>query len=75
MEGKKRTKQQELILRYIDHFGSITPLQAFADLGITKLATRVSELARDGVAFHKEMVTGNNRFGEKVHFMRYSLAQ
>ena len=42
--------QRELILNYIKDFGSITPLEAFADLGITKLATRISEMRRDGIA-------------------------
>ena len=40
--------QHQRILQYIDDFGSITPMEAFQDLGITKLATRVSELIRDG---------------------------
>ena len=34
--------QREQILLYLHTFGSITPMEAFADLGITKLATRVS---------------------------------
>ena len=66
-------KQSERILNYIHEFGSITPMQAFTDLGITKLATRVSEMKRDGVEFDQEMVTSKNRYGEPVHYMKYSL--
>jgi len=65
--------QYEKILNYINRFGSISPMEAFADLGITKLATRISEMRRDGIDFSQEMVTSKNRFGEKVHYMRYSL--
>ena len=35
--------QYEMILDYIDRFGSISPMEAFMDLGITKLSTRISE--------------------------------
>lgn len=64
--------QHELILHYINTFGSITPLEAFIDLGITKLATRISEMSKDGVEFKKETEYSKNRFGKKVHYTRYS---
>jgi len=66
------TKQQKQILDYVVKFGSITPFQAFSDLGITKLATRVSELQRQGYVFNKKWETSTNRFGETVRYMRYS---
>lgn len=65
--------QRERILAYIDEFGSITPMEAFADLGITKLATRVSELDALGVKLHKEWEVGRNRYGKPVRYMRYSM--
>ena len=40
--------QREAILQYIDEFGSITPMEAFAELGITKLATRISKCEKTG---------------------------
>ena len=65
--------QKERILNYIDQFGSITPLEAFRDLGITKLATQISLMIRqDGIEFKKEFEKSKNRFGEPVHYMRYS---
>lgn len=64
--------QSERILNYIKDFGSITPMQAFKDLGITKLATRVSEMSAEGIEFEKEYVTSKNRYGEPVRYMRYS---
>lgn len=63
--------QHEKILQYINDFGSISPMEAFIDLGITKLATRISEMRRDGIDFSQRMETGKNRYGEKTHYMRY----
>lgn len=64
--------QAERIEAYINKYGSISPMEAFADLGITKLATRVSEMKKDGYVFEQEYIESKNRFGEKVYYMRYS---
>lgn len=65
--------QREDILKYINDYGSITPMEAFAELGITKLATRVSEMRKDGIEFKIETVKRKNRYGKTVHYARYSL--
>jgi len=39
----------ERIYDYMDRFGSITPMEAFRDLGETKLATRIGEMRRKGI--------------------------
>ena len=67
--------QREQIIDYLNRFGSITPMEAFSDLGITKLATRISEMCKDGKEFKIETVTSTNRFGKKVHFAKYSLKE
>ena len=64
--------QYERILKYISDYGSISPMEAFADLGITKLSTRVSEMRKDGIEFNQEWEVRKNRYGEKVRYMRYS---
>ena len=64
--------QREAILQYIEDFGSITPMQAFSDLGITKLATRISEMRKVGYDFKIETVCTVNRYGKPVHYARYS---
>lgn len=66
--------QRERVLKYIHDFGSISPMEAFADLGITKLATRISELSRMGYEFDKEYEAAKNRYGESCHYMRYRFA-
>lgn len=65
--------QSERIINYIRDFGSISPLEAFQDLGITKLSTRISEMRQDGLEFDKIRESSKNRYGEKVTYMRYSL--
>ena len=65
--------QAERIVEYMECYGSITPMEAWHDLGITKLATRVSELRREGTKIKKEPVNTKNRYGEDVRYMRYSL--
>ena len=66
--------QREQILDYLQRFETITPMQAYSDLGITKLATRISEMRRrDGVEFNIEMIKGKNRYGRPMRYAKYSL--
>ena len=71
---EKLTNQQLQILWYIDSFGSITPMEAFNELGITKLATRISEMRVLGIQFDQDYEGRTNRFGKKVRYMRYRKA-
>ena len=72
----KRMKQilKKAKVADIDTFGSITPMEAFMQYGITKLATRVSELIRQGERISKEPAEAKNRYGQTVRFMRYRRA-
>lgn len=63
--------QYERITQYIRDFGSISPMEAFRDLGITKLATRVSEMRKCGMEFDQELEKTTNRYGDPVRYMRY----
>ena len=65
--------QKEMIVKYIKDFGSITPMEAFNELGITKLATRVSELISDGEKIRKQPEKRLNRYGKKCRYMRYTM--
>lgn len=68
------SKQKRRVLDYIETYGSITPLDAFRDLGITKLATVVSQMkTENGITFYQYYEPSYNRFGEKVYYMRYWL--
>ena len=65
--------QNDLVLEYCRAYGSITTLEAFRDLGITRLASRIHDLKKAGYEFERETISGRNRFGAKVHFMKYTL--
>ena len=66
--------QAQRVLDYIDQFGSITQLEALRDLGVMRLASRISELKKDGYPITSDMETVKNRFGESCKIKRYSLA-
>ena len=65
--------QKELILQYIADFGYITSYQAYADLGITQLATRIKELKAQGYEFKTENIKAKNRYGKPSHYYKYYL--
>ena len=65
--------QIQRIIAYISEFGSITQLEALRDLGIMRLASRISDLKRQGYHIISTTETVNNRYGEKCHIKRYSL--
>lgn len=67
--------QNEKVLNYMEKFGSITQLEALSDLGIMRLASRISDLKKQDYKIKKEMVKSKNRFGENVQFARYSLEE
>ena len=67
--------QHERIMSYLERNESITPMEAFGDLGITKLATRISELRQNGVNIGDAYVDGHNRFGDPVRYKKYWLVK
>ena len=71
--AKKR--QVERVIDYMKQFGSISTLEAVADLGCMRLASRINDIKRMGIAVRTEYVAGKNRFGEKTHYARYTLAE
>lgn len=68
-----KANQREKILQYIEENGSITPLDALREFGCMRLASRVSELKRDGFPISVKMETSKNRNGETVRYARYTL--
>ena len=70
-----KVTQKELILMYIRERGWISSWDAYKDLGITQLATRISELKDKGYKFRKERIYTTTRFGVKTHFDKYYLIE
>jgi hypothetical protein len=69
----EKVTQCKRVLDYIEEFGSITTLEAFRDLGIARLASRIHDLKMSGYVFKRDFVSSKNRYGETVRYMRYSL--
>lgn len=69
-----RTTQTERILQYIETFGSITQYEALKDLGVMRLASRISDLKKQGYPIKGETIAVKNRFEEDCYIKRYSLA-
>lgn len=68
-------KQTEKVLKYIRDFGSITSKQAMDDLGIMRLASRISDLKQAGYDVRSEFVTSRNRYGEDVSYKKYWIGE
>jgi hypothetical protein len=71
--AEKVTPQEKLVLDYMKANGSITQKQSTDDLGVSRLASRVSSLRKSGYPIVKEWEYGRNRRGEKCHWARYRM--
>ena len=71
-----KDNQHAKIWRYLEQHPrtGITPMDAFLYLDITKLATRVSEMIREGYPIEKIPESRGNAAGETVRYMRYRKA-
>ena len=67
--------QCDLILMHMKKHGSINHREAESEYGIARLASRINDLRKQGVAIKSEIITGKNRREETTHFARYSLAE
>lgn len=62
------------VLNYIMDFGSITRAQAMTDLGIANLPAVIEVLRNHkGYDIDTDIVTAINRYGETVHYAKYTL--
>ena len=67
--------QADRVLQYLEDGNTITTLNAFKELGITRLAARVHELKRDGHNVKKNTISVTNRFDEKCAVAEYYLGE
>lgn len=67
--------QCDRVLKYMQDFGTITPLQALGDLGVMRLGARIWDLRQDGHKITRRMVSAKNRYGEIVSFAEYKLEE
>lgn len=65
--------QCERIIRHLNDYGTITPLEAMGEYGIMRLASRITDLKKQGYDIRRTFGKGKNRYGEATHFAVYQL--
>lgn len=65
--------QCDKILRHLKDVGSITPVDALREYGCMRLGARIWDLKRMGHHIDMALETGENRYGEKTRYARYTL--
>lgn len=68
-----KATQAERVLSYMRDFGGITQLEALKDIGCMRLASRISDLKKQGYLIKGETITVKNRYEEDCYIKRYSL--
>lgn len=65
--------QEDRLINYLYEHKTITALEAIEDLGILRLASRVSDLRRRGYQINSKIIKVKNRFGETCRVAEYSM--
>tara|TARA_B110000259_G_C13862158_1_gene341327 strand:- start:428 stop:640 length:213 start_codon:yes stop_codon:yes gene_type:complete len=65
--------QEERVIDYLSKNLTINSIQALNELGIFRLASRVSNLKKQGHIITSRMIPVSNRYGEKCHVSEYTL--
>lgn len=65
--------QNERISRHLIDYGTITQKEALEEYGIMRLASRISDLKKQGFEIKSEIEKGHNRYGEPTRFAKYTL--
>ena len=73
MSVDSKPTQNQRILDYIEENGWITQFEAMKELGVMRLASRVSDMRKQGYKITSEMIPVKNRYGETCHIKRYKL--
>jgi hypothetical protein len=67
--------QKERILQHFKSGNTITSLEAYNELGVTQLATRIHELKAEGYPILSDRIKVTNRFDEQCLVSKYYLAE
>lgn len=65
--------QEDRLINYLYEHKTITALEAIEDLGILRLASRVSDLRKRGYQINSKIIKVKNRFGETCRVAEYSI--
>lgn len=74
-EVQSKATQAQKVLRHMEEFGGITPLQAMQQLGVMRLASRIHDLRRAGHNIKDEMITVPTRDKGTARVCLYSIAK
>lgn len=67
----KLSKSEQRVFDYMVEFGFITSLQAFTDLGNSRLSATIFTLKKKGVVISGSTMKVKNRFGENRYIKKY----
>lgn len=68
--------QCDLILRYMQEEGSITPLDALREFGCLRLGARIWDLKHErGIRIKTGTEQKKNKYGKTVRYARYELVK
>lgn len=73
MSEHSNPTQNQRVLDYIEETGGITQLEALNELGVMRLASRVSDLRKRGHRITSKMIPVKNRYGETCYIKRYMM--
>ena len=60
----QKLTQVQKVIKYMERNGGITTMQAYTDLGITRLASRIHEIKRMGIDIERKSITVKTRDGQ-----------
>lgn len=67
--------QTEELYDYLKEHKTITQMKALRELGIMRLASRISDLRSQGVPISKEMISVKTKNGRVASVARYTLEE
>jgi hypothetical protein len=68
----KKINQKQLVIQWLNRWGSIEPMEAFMELGIYRLGARIKDLRDEGIAIKTELESGiSKKTGRVFHYARY----
>ena len=63
--------QNQRIIDYMEQHGSITQIEALKACSVMRLASRISDLRKQGYPIESKMVKVRNKYGETCRIKRY----
>jgi hypothetical protein len=74
MAKQEKETMKDRIVKYMETFGSITTMEAFADLGCTRLSEYIRQIRMEREV-NSETIHAKNRFGEPVWYCKFTLGK